>query len=148
MSDMINPTHLEDSFKEFSQNFQKWIPDGIIPVNLTLLNTLGLLNHEKLEHSSSDNLMHYFHVMETPDKVTLFNDKFAIWIVPKLVNEAPSTLTFIALLQKNKPHLEIVFSTEGIYNTPKYILKILQHFLTEVIDTEKIISSIEDKPTG
>lgn len=145
MSDMINPAHLEESFKEFSQNFHKWIPDGILAVNLSLLNDLGLLNHEKFEQSSADNLMHYFHVLETPDKVTLFNEKFAIWIVPKLVDENPSTLTFIALLQKNKPHLEIVFSTEGIYNTPKYILKILQHFLTEVVDTEAIISSIEDK---
>jgi len=145
MDDKIDPIRLEEAFKEFTENFQKWMPDGIIPVNLNVLNQLGLLNHKDFEHSSTDNLMHYFHVMETPDKVTLFNERFAIWIVPKMVDNFPTTLTFIALLQNNLPHLEIVFSTEGVYNTPKYILKILQHFLTEVTDTEAIISAI-NKP--
>ena len=145
MDDKIDPIQLEEAFKEFTENFQKWMPDGFIPVNLTILNQLGLLNHKDFEHSSTDNLMNYFHVLETPDKVTLFNDRFAIWIVPKMADNLPTTLTFIALLQNKKPHLEIVFSTEGVYNTPKYILKILQHFLTEVTDTEAIISAI-NKP--
>ena len=51
----------------------------------------------------------------------------------------------IALLQNNKPHLEIVYQTSGVYNTPRYILKVLQHFLTEVLDTEAVISSIGKK---
>lgn len=145
MEDKIDPIRLEEAFKEFTDNFQKWMPDGIISVNLNVLNQLGLLNHKDFEPASIDSLTHYFHVMETPDKVTLFNDRFAVWIVPKMVDNSPTTLTFIALLPNNKPHLEIVFSTEGVYNTPKYILKILQHFLTEVNDTETIISNI-DKP--
>src|SRR3990172_12224975 len=107
---MINPTLLEDAFKEFTLNFQKWVPDGVINVNLNLLHELGLLSHAELEQPASDDLMHYFHVVETPDKVTLFNEQFAIWIVPKMVEDLTSTLTFIALLTKEKPHLEIVFS--------------------------------------
>lgn len=144
---MINPSQLEDAFKEFTQNFNKWVPDGVIPVDLTLLQELGLLNYNHLEQANTDSLMHYFHVVETPDKVTLFNEQFAIWIVPKVEGDLSNTLTFIALLQTNKPHLEIVFSTAGVYNTPRFILKVLQHFLTEVIDTEAIISSI-GKKTG
>ncbi|HSX12412.1 MAG TPA: hypothetical protein VLF61_02880, partial [Rhabdochlamydiaceae bacterium] len=73
------------------------------------------------------------------------NEQFAIWIVPRVVDNITSTLTYIALLYQNKPHLEIVFSTAGVYNTPKYILKVLQHFLIEVIDTEAIISNIGKK---
>lgn len=144
---MIPPNKLEEAYIEFSENLQKWIPDGIIQVNLTLLQELGLLSNEELEQNNSDNLMHYFHVIETPDKVTLFNEKFAIWIVPKVEGENPTTLTFIATLSQDKPHLEIVFATSGVYNTPRFILKVLQHFLNEVIDTESIISNI-DKPTG
>ncbi|MBS0615081.1 MAG: hypothetical protein JSR58_00835 [Verrucomicrobia bacterium] len=144
---MIPPNKLEEAYAEFSENLQKWIPDGIIQVNLNLLQELGLLSNQELEQNNSDNLMHYFHVIETPDKVTLFNDKFAIWIVPKMEGENPTTLTFIALLHQDKAHLEIVFSTTGVYNTPRFILKVLQHFLNEVIDTESIISNI-DKPTG
>lgn len=143
---MINPNVLEDAFQEFSQNLSKWIPDGIVQVDLKLLNDLGLLNNAELEHAVSEtHLNHYFHIIETPEKVTLFNEQFAIWIVPQVVDEIPTTTTLIALLQMSKPHLEIVYCTTGVYNTPKYILKILQHFLAEVQDTEAVISSIGKK---
>lgn len=142
---MIDPIQLEDAYQEFSENLRKWIPDGILSVNMSLLNDTGLLNHDKLEGSSTDNLTHLFHVIETAEKVTLYNEQFAIWIVPRVVDNITSTLTYIALITQNKPHLEIVFSTAGVYNTPKYILKVLQHFLIEVIDTEAIISSIGKK---
>jgi hypothetical protein len=141
---MINPKVLEESYQEFSKNLPKWLHDGVIPVDMKLLQDLGLLNSAELEHSvSEDHLNHYFHIIETPDKVTLFNEQFAIWIVPELIDENPTTTTLIALLQGNKPHLEIVYTTSGVYNTPKYILKVLQHFLTEVQDTEAVILSIK-----
>ena len=143
---MINPNQLEDAYREFSENLRKWVPDGIISVELTLLNDIGLLAAAELDAAASDDVTHYFHVIETNDKVTLFNEQFAIWIVPKLIDNAASTLTYIALLTQDKPHLELVFSTSGVYNTPKYILKVLRYFLHEVIDTEAIISSIGKKP--
>lgn len=143
---MINPIILEDAYQEFTQNLQKWIPDGIIQVDLRVLHEMGLLSNTELEHSINEaNLTLYFHIIETPDKVTLFNEQFAIWIVPQLVDEVPTTTTLIALIQGTKPRLEIVYTTTGVYNTPKYILKVLQHFLTEVQDTEAVISSIGKK---
>jgi hypothetical protein len=143
---MINPKVLEDAYQEFSKDLAKWIHDGIIQVDMKLLHDLGMLNNAELEHSvSDDHLNHYFHIIETPDKVTLFNEQFAIWIVPEVVNETPTTTTFIAILQGEKPHLELVYTNAGVYNTPKYILKILQHFLAEVQDTEAVISSIGKK---
>jgi hypothetical protein len=142
---MINPVQLEEAFKEFSQDMHKWAPDGVISVDLQLLEQLGLLNNEKIDHSTADALTHFFHVIETVDKVTLFNEQFAIWIVPHNIDDNTSTVVYIALMQGNIPHLEIVFTTAGVYNTPKYILKILEHFLSEVLDTEAIISSIGKK---
>ena len=141
---MLTPAQLEEAFVEFSQNLSKHAPDGVISVDLGLLHDLGLLEKAKFDQaSSSEDLMHYFHVLETADKVTLFNEQFAVWILPKVVQETPLTLTFISRLQgASKPHLELIFSTTGVYNTPKFILKVLEHFLTEVIDTEAIISSI------
>lgn len=139
----MSPSQLEEAFTEFSQNLTKHAPDGVIPVDLNMLQDLGLLKHEKFDQATShEDLMHYFHVLETADKVTLFNEQFVIWILPKMVQETSVTMTFIALLQNTKPHLELVFSTSGVYNTPKFILKVLEHFLTEVIDTEALISSI------
>lgn len=144
---MLTPAQLEEAFVKFSQNLQKHAPDGIITVDLNLLHDLGLLDRNKFDlASSSEELMHCFHVLETADKVTLFNDQFAVWILPKVVQETPLTLTFISRIQSTtKPHLELVFSTSGVYNTPKFILKVLEHFLTEVIDTEAIISSINQQ---
>jgi hypothetical protein len=143
---MINPAELEEAYKEFSENFGKWVPDGVISVDLSLLHDLGLINHEQFEQGTNDSFAQFFHVLETQEKVTLFNQQFAVWIVPKVIEEQPTTLTFIALLVNNaKPHLEIVFSTAGVYNTPKYILKVLQHFISEVLDTEAVISSIGKK---
>jgi len=140
---MMTPSQLEEAFVEFSQNLPKHAPDGVIAVNLNMLYELGLLKHEKFDQATThEELMHYFHVLETPDKVTLFNEQFVVWILPKMHQETSQTMTFIALLQNTKPHLEIVFATSGVYNTPKFILKVLEHFLTEVIDTEAIISSM------
>lgn len=142
---MMNPIELEEAYRDFSENLKKWAPDGIIQVNLELLSQLGLLNYEHLEGGSAQDVTHFFHVIETQDKITLHNDQFAIWISPKMVEQVSTTHTYIALLHQKKPHLEIVYATSGVYNTPKFILKVLQHFLIEVIDTESIISTIGRK---
>ncbi len=139
----MNPMQLDQAYHEFIANLPSWIPEGIIEVNLALLEEAGLLQVEVFEEDNeSEQLPHYFHVIETADKVTLFNHQFVIWIVPKIVDEVPSTVVMIALITDNQPHLEIVFSTQGVYNTPKFVLRLLKHYLSEVIDTEEAISSI------
>lgn len=139
----MNPIQLDQAYNEFIDDLPNWIPEGIIEVDMTLLEKTGLLTHSGFEdNKNEEQLPHYFHVIETPDKVTLFNHQFAIWIVPKIVNENPTTIVMIALIRSGRPHLEIVFSTKGVYNTPKFILKLLKYYLSEVIDTEEAISSI------
>jgi len=143
---MVNPVVLEESYNEFMKDLTKWIPDGVIDVNLKLLDEMGLLTENELANDESqDHFPHYFHVVETPDKVTLFNHQFAVWITPQVINQIPCTLTLIGLVQTEKPHLELGFTTSGVYNTPKFVLRILRFFLSEVIDTEAIISSIDKK---
>ena len=144
---MINPSILESAYQEFTKNLPKWLPDGIVHVDLKLLNELGILQSANFEHTvDHDHLNAHFHIIETPEKVTLFNEQFAVWIVPELIEGVPTTTTLIALLQgNNQPRLEIVYTTAGVYNSPKYILKILQHYIAEVQDTEAVISSIGKK---
>ena len=139
------PNELEEAFKDFTQNFKKWAPDGVIQIDLEALCEMGLLNREDFDHEEPDEVTHYFHVLETPDKITLHNEKFAIWIVPKMIDNVSITHTYISQLLKAKLRLELVFATSGVYNSPKFILKVLQHFLLEVIDTDKMISSIGKK---
>ncbi len=141
----MTPNEMEEAYKEFTTNFKKWAPDGIIEIDLEALCDMGLLNRDDFDEEEPDDVTQFFHVTETPDKITLHNEKFAIWIVPKMINEMPTTHTYISQLHKNVPHLELVYVTAGVYNTPKFILKVLQYFLIEVIDTDAIISSIGKK---
>lgn len=138
----MNPIQLDQAYNEFVSNLSSWIPDGIIDVDMSLLEETGLLSIESFEDKSEEQLPHYFHVIETPDKVTLFNHQFAIWIVPKVIDDNPTTIVMISLVSNGCPHLEIVFSTKGVYNTPKFVLRVLKYYLSEVIDTEEAISSI------
>ena len=139
----MNPIRLEEAYQEFISNLPRWIPEGMIEVNMELLKEAGLLNYQSFEKGQSEEeLPYYFHVIETSEKVTLFNHKFAIWILPKLIENYPTTIVMIALMLHGKPHLEVVFSTTGVYNTPKFVLKMIKYYLSEVIDTEEAISSI------
>lgn len=142
----MTPNELEEAFQNFNLNFKKWVPDGIIQINLETLCEMGLLNKEDFDEEEPDDVTQYFHVLETPDKITLLNEKFAIWIVPKMVGDVSTTHTYISQFQKEIPHLELVYETSGVYNNPKFILKVLQHFLIDVIDTDAIISSMGKKP--
>jgi hypothetical protein len=144
----MNPVALEEAFKDFTENFEQWAPDECIHVNLQLLQNLGLLDNWDLDPSPPESLNQQFHVVEASDKVTLFNNQFAVWIVPQTETELPSTLIMVALIQNLKPHLEIVYTTSGVYNTPKYILKVLQHFMTEVLETEETLASIDKEKEG
>ncbi len=141
----MTPSELEEIYKNFTENFQKWVPDGIIQIDLETLAEMGLLNREDFDEEEPDEVTQFFHVVETPDKITLHNEKFVIWIVPKIVDELPTTLTYLSQVLKKKPHLELVYATAGVYNTPKFILKVLQRFLIDVVDTDAVISSIGKK---
>ncbi len=138
----MNPIELDQTYNEFMKNLPQWIPEGIIEVNLALLEQIGLLKCAQFEQTHEEQLPHYFHVIETTDKVTLFNHQFVIWISPKVIDELPTTYVLIALISGGKPHLEIVLSAGGVYNTPKFILKLIRYYLAEVTDTENAISSI------
>ena len=142
----MNPIQLDQAYHEFVSNLLRWIPEGIIEINIELLEEIGLLNYQSFEEKqNTEQLPYYFHVIETADRVTLFNHQFVIWIVPKLIDDIPTTMVLIALVNENHPNLEIAFSTQGAYNTPKFVLRLLKYYLSEVIDTEEAIAAIENE---
>lgn len=140
---MLDPVLIEASYKDFMGDLGKWAHDGVLNIDLHSLHELGLLHTLQEDQSEPEDLSQYFHIVESVEKVTLFNDQFIVWIVPKNDDAHPLTYVLIALCQSNKPHLEVVFSTSGIYNTPRFVLKILQHFLLDMLETEATLTSIE-----
>ena len=142
---MLTPSQIEKAYADFTHNLLGWSPDSIISVDLNLLKELDILSHKQLENSTFEDFAHLFQVIETNDKVTLHNEQFLVWIIPKMIKDAPTTQIMIAQIQKNSPKLELIFSTVGVYNTPKYILKVLEKLLSEIIDTHQIITAMEDR---
>lgn len=140
---MLNPIQIEEAYQAFTSDLAKWIHDGVSHVDLKFLQSAGLLAHLHEDQADPDDLTQYFHVVESAEKVTLFNDQFIVWIIPKMDSEQPHTLVLIALNQPDKAHLEIVFDTHGVYNTPRYVLKVLQHYLADMLETEAALISIE-----
>lgn len=141
---MMNPAHIEEKYKEFLTHLGDLAHDGIVDIDLKFLHETALLQSLNNEEEDLDDLTQYFHVLESAEKVTLFNDQFLVWILPKLEEEQPITYVMIALNYPEHAHLEVVFTTRGIYNTPRYVLKVLQNYLLEMLETEATISAIEN----
>lgn len=138
---MDNPTILEACYKKYIDNIKKWLPDGIIQVDLTLLHKLNLLHYHDYNRIDP-NLTRFFHVIESDEKITLVNDEFVVWIVPDKQNDIPVTYTLIALNKENDLQLELAFSVSGIYNTSKLVLRVLEKYLYEIQLTEDMLTKL------
>lgn len=132
----MNPLDLEAAYQEYCSDLRRYVPDGIVEVDLALLQELNLLNCQEQTEMEDDSLTQHFYVIESADKLTLFNQKFVVWIVPQIVEQSPMTFTMIALNQKEKPRLEMVFSTAGVYNQSNLVLRILEKFLEQIEENE------------
>jgi len=137
---MINPVDLENSYQGYMANLSQWIPDGPIHVDLALLRSMTLVNVHLFEPENVvPSTTEQFYVIETSEKLTLFNNDFSVWIVPKMVDGISTTMTLVALNHSGKPHLELIFLTSGVYNNSRLVLSILDFFLQEVRENEDII---------
>lgn len=133
---------LDSSYEHFIRRLPELIPDGVVQVDLKLLQKLGLLQ-EEVQTDVSPSLTRFFHVVESKDKITLFNDQFVIWIVPEKVHNEPQTLVLIAIETKTKPQLEMAFAMSGIYNTSRLVLRVLEKFLAEIQENEELLSQLQ-----
>lgn len=140
---MQNPAQIDQAYKDFMTNLPNYAHDGIVSINLRFLHDQGLLDTLSIVDDESDDLTQFFHVIESPEKVTLFNEHFIVWIIPKMEGEHPVTFVLIATNQERKAQLEVVFTTHGVYNSPRYVLRVLQHFLSDMLETEETLTLFE-----
>ena len=139
---MNNRYVLEECYKKYIKNITKWIPEGVIVIDLTLLHELNLLNYYNKD-SYDPTLTRYFHVIESEEKITLVNDQFAVWIVPEKIDNIPVTYTLIAINKNDKIKLEMAYVTSGVYNNSKLVLRILEKFLFEIEENEDLITNLK-----
>lgn len=139
---MDNLSSIENSYQKYIKNLSFWAPEGITPVDLHLLQHLDLLSFQNPQNE--DTLTRYFHVVESPEKITLVNDRFVIWIVPENVEGVPTTFTLIALNASPEPHLETVLAATGAYNTSILVLRVLEKHLGEIQENEDLLNRYKE----
>jgi len=139
---MNNPSVLEACYKKYMKNITKWLPDGIIDVNLDLLHHLDLLHYQNKDPHEAG-ITRYFHVVESEDKLTLANEDFVVWIVPEKLESTPVTYTLIALNHNDHLQLELAFSTTGVYNNSHLVLRLLERYLLEIQSTEDLLTRLK-----
>ncbi|MEI8124239.1 MAG: hypothetical protein WCG42_00610 [Parachlamydiaceae bacterium] len=138
---MNDPIMLEACYKRYIEDIGKWLPDGIVDVDLELLQQLDLLRFHPPGVKDSG-LTRYFHVIEADEKLTLINDQFVIWIVPEQIDMVPVTFTLIAFNKENEVQPELGFTTSGIYNNSQLVLRLLEKFLQEIQNTQDLLEKI------
>lgn len=142
---MSDIAHLEARFQRFISSLPEWLPDGVQNVDLAFLHRLQLLSAEEESQDIMTSLTRHFHVVEAPDKITLFNEQFVAWILPQVIEQTPMTFTLIALQSEEGPIPETAFVTIGVYNTSRYVLRILERLLEEIHENEVAIRQIKEE---
>ena len=140
----MSPLELEAKYEEIMGELESWTPEGIVHVNLEFLQSLDLLaevdgGFDEPRHP----LTHYFHVIETPEKITLFNDQFVVWIVPQLFDDDAVTFALVGILEEDAVKLELVFATSGVYNSSKIVLRVLEKLLEEIRENEETLAHLK-----
>jgi hypothetical protein len=142
---MLSPNQLEDQYRHFMGELKSCSPEEIVRVDIHLLHSLGLLG-ERLEESAHQPLTHYFHVIETTEKITLFNERFAVWIVPVVLDGEAVTYTLVAQTNVQHPRLELVLASSGVYNSSRIVLQVLERMLEEIEENESTLARLSDEP--
>jgi len=138
---MHNIKTLEKCFKKYLRNLEAWAPENLIHVDLDLLREFNLLHvHNQIPVDTA--LTRYFQVLETPDKITLINNDFVVWIVPDKLKDKAITYALIATNSDKEPKLEVGFFVSGVYNTSHLVLTVLEKFLHEIQENEELLAKL------
>jgi hypothetical protein len=135
---MDDISQIEEYYKNSIKNINSLLPEGIIEVDLKLLQKYNLLQYHRQEKQDRS-LTRYFNVIETNEKITLINDQFIVWIIPEKYDYIPITYTLIALNDEHSTHLEMAFAASGCYNSSRLVLRLLEIFLLEIQETEEML---------
>lgn len=121
-------------YQKFTKDLNRYLPDGLIQVDIDLLQELDLVNFHSQKNDPG--FTRYFQVSETDEKITLINEQHIVWIVPEKHEEESFTYILIALNHFEEPHLELAFSVSGAYNTSRLVLRLLEKYLMEIQENE------------
>lgn len=142
---VVSIEQLDAFFQKLSNQTGDLFPDGIVDINVKVLHDLHLLSEDPptIHEAPPSSLLQ---AIESSGKITLYNEKFALWIVPQANTFPPTTITFIARRNGETITPEVAFRTQGIHNRSKTILRLIDRFLIEILETESVIARLEEVP--
>lgn len=138
---MVTIDQLDTFFETLSQNTGDFLPDGIMDVSVKTLHHLHLLTEEASEGELQPS--HLLQAVESDGRITLFNERFALWIVPQVGADPSCTIVYIATHQDGDLRAELAFRTSGIHNKSKTILRLIDRFLADIQETDSLLSQLE-----
>lgn len=138
---------LDHYYKKFAKDLYSLIPDGIYFINLELLHHFDLLHFQPNAKHKDSVLSQHFQVIESPEKITLLNDEFVVWIMPEKILNTSVTYILIALNPpgEQEPQLEAALIASGVYNSSKLVLKVLEKLLFEIQETERTLTQLKEE---
>lgn len=138
---VVSLDQLDCFFEELATHSSELLPDGIIDINIATLLALQLLS-EECPGPNTTPIAHLLQAIESDGKVTLFNDNFVIWIVPRRERDEPVTTVYIARRYASSVKPELAFRAAGIHNRSRTILRLIDKYLAEILDTENVLSTL------
>lgn len=139
---MDEKEELNRAFDKVMLEFPHQPPESIIEVNLDLLDSIGLTDEG--EYINPDEAFERsFKVMESANRITLYNSQFVIWVIPELIGGMPATYALIGIRERDSVKLEVVFLARGPFNSSRLVLRLLDRYLTDIQENEEIIHKME-----
>jgi hypothetical protein len=144
---VVSIEQLDAFFNDLSQHTLDLLPDGILDINVKSLHALHLLSENATAPHGSIPASNLLQAIESGGKITLYNEKFALWIAPQGNADPSSTIVFIARRADDDLKPEIAFRTSGIHNRSKTILKLIDRFILDIQETESVIARLDQDPS-
>jgi hypothetical protein len=143
---MLSIDEINAYYDYLSKHTSDLLPDGIVNVDVKLLQSLSILSpNASLGSASAKELLQ---AIESGGRITLFNDHYVLWIVPQNEVSPPSTTVILARCDKNSIKPEVGFKTAGIHNQSKTILQLIDRYLVDIQETEDVLEKFEQTSQG
>lgn len=129
---MISLFRTEQVFQDLIRNLPHYLHDAIIQIDDYQLRILGLCDKQLNQPPDQDHSFCRFCVAESGEKLTLINESFISWIVPKWNQLTGETLILVATYQGCDIQLISALVLGGERNSPNAVLKVLERVLIDV----------------
>jgi hypothetical protein len=140
---VVSIEQLDTYFDNLTQNTKELLPDGIMDVSIKTLHTLNLLSEGYTTNEIPASQL--LQAVESEGKITLFNERFALWIVPQVGADPSATVVYVATHTNDEVKAELGFRTSGVHNKSKTILRLIDKFIADIQDTDSVIAELEQE---